>query len=145
MPSPLETMSRQKKFLEIYKETKDPVLASGEVWPELPPRRRAMAAKRVLTQPEVSKLLARYNLSLPKIAQRHSELMGSERDEVAMRAVELGYKVHGVMKAVDTPEAQQVQITIDPGKLAEVAARLEAINKKMIPSYAPIATDADIV
>lgn len=144
MPSPLETVSRQNKFLQIYKETKDPVEAAGEVWPELPPRRRAMAAKRALTQPEVSKLLARYNLSLPKIAQRHAALMDSERDEVSMRAVELGYKVHGVMKAVDSPEAQQVTVTIDPGRLAQVAERLEEINRKMLPNRGPI-SEAEIL
>ena len=144
MSSPLETVKRQNKFLQIYKETKDPTLAAGEVWPELPPRRRAQAAKRALTQPEVASLLARYDLSLPKIAKRHANLMNSEREDVAMRAVELGYKVHGVMKAVDSPEAQQVQITIDPGRLAQVAERLEAINRKMIPSHVE-ATDATIL
>ena len=144
MPHPLDTMSRQKKFLDIYKSTKDPVLASGEAWPELPPRRRARMAKRTLTQPEVSSLLSKYNLSLPTIAKRHSQLMDSEREEVAIRAVELGDKVHGVMKTADTPETQQVNVTIDPGRLAQVAERLEAINRKMLPNR-DNATDATIL
>jgi hypothetical protein len=148
MPDPLETLSRQKKFMDIYKKTLDPAVAAEEAWPELPPRRRANAARRVLDQSEVRNILSRYDLSLKTVASKHRELLDNERPEIQMRATELGYKMLGIEKIMNAPEPVEtnVQVNIDQGRLAEVANRLEAINKKMITSSpSSPATTAEIV
>jgi hypothetical protein len=141
----LDTITRQNKFLATYKATKDAAEAANEAWPELPPKRRVAAAKRAMTQPDVARALDRYGLGLSKIMTKHQKLLDAKKtivtnglveevdnSEVQAKMVELGYRMHGLLKATNTPEPTQVQVTIDPGRLKEVADRLEAINTKML-------------
>ncbi len=37
-----------------------------------------------------------YGITLPSIAKRHSQLLSSNDENIAMKAVQTGYKVHGV-------------------------------------------------
>jgi hypothetical protein len=155
--NPLETPSRQTKFLEIYKNTKDKDFAAQEAWPELPPNRRKRAASHVLTEPRVRQYLQDAGLGINKVfktiakgldAKRTLNLNGIveevDNTEAQLKAAEMACKLHGLLRNKDTVEAQEVKVTIDPGRLAEVAARLEVINAKMLPDRGKV-VDADVI
>jgi hypothetical protein len=155
--NPLETTPRQTKFLEIYKQTKDKEFAAQEAWPELPPRRRRTAASHVLTEPRVAQHLKDCGLGVTKLMKTHAKALTAKKTicsngifeevddiDAQLKAVEMGYKLHRILTPKNEGETATVNVTIDPGRLAEVAARLEAINKKMLPSRQP-STEAEIV
>lgn len=143
------TTPRRTKFIETYKQTGDQKFAAGVAWPELPEKRRERFVKRViLTQPQINAKLEQNGLGIGKLMKRHAAALNAKKlvsingwveevddHDVQMKAVEKGYQLHRILKDTNTPEAAEVNITIDPGRLAEVAARLEAVNKKMLPNH----------
>lgn len=60
------------------------------------------------------------------LTKKHNELINSERDDVALRSVELGYKVRGKLKADDNGGGQGSTTVnfnfanTDPGRLIEI-------------------------
>ena len=155
--NPLETTSRQHKFLSLYKETKDKDFAAQEAWPELPPNRRMRAVAHVLTEPRVAQYLKEAGLSITKVMKAHAKALTAKKlvnmngiieevdnTEAQLKAAEMAYKLHGLLKQKENTEQATVQVNIDPGRLAEVASRLEAINKKMIPDRQNVTT-AEII
>lgn len=59
--------------------------------------------------------IEKYGITVDSIARRHAKLLDSNREEIAIKAVEMGYKVHGVYeKASGTNFNAPVLIQITP-------------------------------
>lgn len=81
--------------------------------------RAAKYAKSTTNRPEVltkskawPELMEEYLPDL-KLAQKHSELLDSERDDVALRSVELGYKVKNKIPKDDGSGDKTVNIYVN--------------------------------
>ena len=62
-------------------------------------------------------IIENYGITLPSIAKRHSELLQSQDEKVAVQAVQIGYKVHGVYdKSASNTFNAPVMIQINPPK-----------------------------
>lgn len=63
-------------------------------------------------------IIEEYGITLPSISKRHSELLKSEDESIAIQAVNIGYKVHGVYEQ-STPKNQYnapILIQVNPPK-----------------------------
>lgn len=66
---------------------------------------------------EYKEIIENYGITLPSIAKRHSELLQSTDEKVAVQAVQIGYKVHGVYdKSASNTFNAPVMIQINPPK-----------------------------
>lgn len=86
----------------------------------------------IITQSnEYKEIIENYGITLPSIAKRHSELLQSSDEKVAVQAVQIGYKVHGVYdKSASNTFNAPVMIQINPPKA---------------PGIAPHSSDSDVV
>jgi len=93
----------------------------------------------------VTKIMKRHAAALnaKKTISINGEAVEVEDTDAQLKAVEMGYKLHRILNLKDEGSTATVNVTIDPGRLQQVAERLEAINKKMISSTP--STDAEIV
>lgn len=64
---------------------------------------------------EFQKLLAKHRVSLGDISEVHGRLLASKREDIQLRAVDIGYKVHGRYDQARTATtAIPIQINIIP-------------------------------
>lgn len=70
----------------------------------------------IITQSkEYKEIIENYGITLPSIAKRHSQLLQSNDEKVAMQAVQTGYKVHGVYeKSAGNTFNAPIMIQINP-------------------------------
>lgn len=159
MSHPLETPSRQQKFLTAYRQTGDKEYAAQEAWPELPPRRRKTIAAHVLTEPRVHQYLKDAGLGVTKVFKTVAKGLEAKKlvncngifeevdnTEAQLKAAEMACRLHGLLTNKERPQETNVNVSIDPTRLAAVADRLQKINDKMIQSRNTTpATDAEII
>lgn len=66
--------------------------------------------------------LEEYGITIPNIAKRHNTLLNSTDEKVAIQAVQIGYKVHGVYdKSASNTFNAPVMIQINPPKDPRIA------------------------
>ena len=74
-------------------------------------------------------IIENYGITLPSIAKRHSELLQSTDEKVAVQAVQIGYKVHGVYdKSASNTFNAPVMIQINPPKDPRIAPYNENVS-----------------
>jgi hypothetical protein len=72
--------------------------------------------------------IERHGITLDSVARRHGKLLQSKKEEIALRAVDIGYKVNGVYeqnrKSHNTFHAP-VQIVINPPNDPQIEPHIE--------------------
>ena len=78
----------------------------------------------IITQSkEYKEIIENYGITLPSIAKRHSQLLQSTDEKVAMQAVQTGYKVHGVYeKGAGNTFNAPIMIQINPPEVPKEPA-----------------------